>query len=175
MAATEAQVRSIPGLRLDSLNYFSVPVTDLDMAEHFYTQVLGAQLVRRDENDVWVKWGPVDVRLNRQKFGEPTIAQAHPHHAFTTQGSKVYQWQEHFASWGVPSIIVCRQHDKRATIKNGDPVTIELYFLDPDGNPLELDAHDVPFSDKVVWAPYDHFDILYNGHHWWKEQKARSK
>lgn len=175
MATTEAQVRSIPGLRLDSLNHFSLPVTNLDAAELFYTEVLGGQFIRRDGSDLWVRWGPVDVRLNRQKYGEPTIAQAHPHHAFTTGGSIVHQWQDHFASWSIPSVIVCRQHDRRPTMKGGDPCAVEVYFLDPDGNPLELDARDCPFSERVIWAPYDHFDVLYNGHHWWAEYKNRFK
>jgi len=171
MAATQEQVRSIPGLKLDSLSYFSLPVYNLDIAELYYTQVLGAELVSRDDKALKVRWGPVDITLALQKYGEPTIVQAHPHHAFTTGGNQVYGWQEHFASWGVPSVIVCRQHDRRPTIKDGDPCTIELYFLDPDGNPLELDAHEVPYSDKIVWAPYDHWDVLYNGHHWWSEHK----
>jgi catechol-2,3-dioxygenase len=171
MAATQEQVRSVPGLKLDSLSYFSLPVYNLDVAELYYTQVLGAELVSRDDQEIKVKWGPVDITLHLQKYGEPTIVQAHPHHAFTTTGAQVHQWKEHFASWGVPSVIVCRQHDRRATIQKGDPCAIELYFLDPDGNPLELDARDCPFSDEIVWAPYDHFDILYHGHRWWDDHK----
>ena len=184
MAAIQEDVLTTHALRLDSLSHFTLPVHDLDRSEFFYTEILGATFVHRSDPDrvarglshapqVHVRWGPIDISLFHQRYGEPTIDQAHPHHAFTTKPQMVDTWVDHFASWGIPSVVVCRQHGRRAEIKMGDPCTIELYFLDPDGNPLELDATDYPFSERVVWAPYDHFDLLYHGGRWWKEHKHR--
>jgi catechol 2,3-dioxygenase-like lactoylglutathione lyase family enzyme len=184
MAATQDQVLTTRGLRLDSLSHFTLPIRDLDRSEFFYTEVLGADFIHRSDPDrvakglahslqVHVRWETVDISLFQQKGGEPTIEQAHPHHAFTIPGSMIDGWQDHFASWGIPSLIVCRQHGRKAEIKPGDRCPVELYFLDPDGNPLELDASDYPFSDRVIWAPYDHWDVLYHGDRWWAQHKDR--
>ncbi len=171
------------GLRLDSLSHVALPVRDLDRSELYYTQVLGAKFVDRVdvkqtppitsyESHLDVQWGPVDLKLFKQPFGEPTIEQAHPHYAFTTKGPMIDKWVDHFTSWGIPSVIVCRQHGK---VGMGDKCAVELYFLDPDGNPLELDARDYIFSERVVWAPYDHYPLLYHGGEWWEEHKSRFK
>jgi len=183
MAATQDQRATATGLRLDSLRCFTLPVRNLDRSELFYTQVLGAKVVRRIENveinrDLGVypqldlRWGDLDLSLVSQPYGEPTIIQSHPHHAFTTKGALVDTWQEHLTSWGIPSVIVCRQHGQKGI---GDVCAIEQYFLDPDGNPLELDANDYVFSERVVWAPYDHFTLIYNGSTWWEKYKSHFK
>lgn len=184
MAATQEQILTTRVLRLDSLSHFTLPVRDLDRSEFFYTEVLGATFVHRSDPErvargfahslqVHVRWGPADISLFRQPFGEPTIEAAHPHHAFTTKGSMIDRWVDHFASWGIPSVVVCRQHARRSEIKMGDGCVVELYFLDPDGNPLELDASEYPFSERVIWAPYDHWDVLYHGGRWWQQHKHR--
>ena len=168
-------------LRLDSLSHVALPVRDLDRSELYYTQVLGAKFIERVdvkqtppittyESHLDVRWGPIDLQLFKQPFGEPTIEQAHPHYAFTTRGAMIDKWVDHFTSWGIPSVVVCRQHGK---VGVGDKCSVELYFLDPDGNPLELDANDYIFSERVIWAPYDHWDVLYHGDRWWDEHKPR--
>ena len=91
--------------------------------------------VRKYESHLDVRWGPIDLHLYKQPFGEPTIEQAHPHHAFNTKGWMVDKWVDHFAGWGIPSVVVCRQHGQ---VGMGDKCRIELYFLDPSGNMLEL-------------------------------------
>jgi catechol 2,3-dioxygenase-like lactoylglutathione lyase family enzyme len=182
MAATQQDVLTMRGLRLDSLSHLTLPVRDLDRSEFFYTEILGAKFIHRSDPDrvarglahnlqVHVRWGPVDISLFHQPYGEPTIDQAHPHHAFTTKGHMIDRWVDHFTSWGIPSVVVCRQHGRKAEIKNGDQCAVELYFLDPDTNPLELDARDYPFSGRVIWAPYDHWDVLYHGGRWWDGHK----
>lgn len=181
MAIAQNETLTAGGLRLDSLSHIALPVRNLDRAELFYTQVLGAKFVsrldveqmppiRNYESRLDVRWGPVDLLLYKQPFGEPTIEQAHPHYAFNTKGWMVDKWVDHFASWGVPSVIVCRQHGK---VGMGDKCSIELYFLDPDGNPLEMDSNDYTFSERVVWAPYDHYPLVYEGSIWWNEHKNR--
>jgi len=182
MTATQDPAAST-GVRLDSLRLFSLPVENLDRAELFYTQVLGAQLLGREEPEqvvrelavypkLHVRWGIIDVELVRQPWGEPTLDQAHPHHAFTTKGSQIDKWQDHLASWGIPSVIVCRQHGQKSI---GDSCSVELYFHDADGNPLELDANDYTFSERVIWAPYDHWDIEYHGGRWWEQHKELAR
>jgi len=180
MAATEIRTAS-GALRLDSLSHLALPVRDLDRAELFYTQVLGAAFVDRIEVEerppirsyrsrLDVRWGPVDLQLYRQPYGDPTIEQAHPHYAFTTRGRLIDSWIDHFSSWGIPSVLVCRQHGK---VGMGDICSVELYFLDPDSNPLELDSDDYIFSERVVWAPYDHFPLAYHSGNWWEAHKHR--
>ena len=29
------------------------------------------------------------------------------------------------------------------------------------------------FSERVIWAPYDHWDVLYHGDRWWDEHQQR--
>ncbi|MEA2639670.1 MAG: hypothetical protein QOF51_1064 [Chloroflexota bacterium] len=181
MAVTQDRVEAGTALRLDSVRRFSLPVSNLDRAELFYTHVIGAKFLRRTEPaqvsreeaaypELHVNWaGIFDVQLVKQGWGEPTLRQAHPHHAFSTKGSQIDRWQDHLKSWGVPSVIVCRQHGKKGL---GDVCSVELYFHDPDGNPLELDANDYIFSERTIWAPYDHADIEYHGSHWWDEHKG---
>lgn len=184
MAVVQEQKTATGVLRLDSLSHFTLGVRNLDRAEFFYTTVVGAKFAHRSDPDrvkrglahglqVHVRWGDIDISLFDQGFGEPTIDQAHPHHAFTTKGSLIDKWVDHFASWDIPSVVVCRQHGRKDSIKIGDPCAVELYFLDPDGNPLELDARDYPFSERVIWAPYSHWDVLYDGDTWWEKRRAR--
>ena len=181
MAIAPSEALAARGLRLDSLSHIALSVRDLDVSELYYSQVLGATFVERVDvpnmpparnyaSRLDLRWGVVDLQLFKQPFGEPTIEQAHPHHAFTTRGRMIDPWVDHFASWGIPSVVVCRQHGK---VGMGDQCAVELYFLDPDGNPLELDANDYIFSERVVWAPYDHFDLLYHGGRWWDGHKSR--
>ena len=181
MAIAQNESLTACGLRLDSVSHIALPVRNLDRSELFYTQVLGAKFISRAdveqmppirnyESRLDVRWGPVDLLLYKQPFGEPTIEQAHPHYAFNTKGRMVDPWVDHFDTWGIPSVIVCRQHGK---VGMGDKCSIELYFLDPDGNPLEMDSNDYIFSDRVVWAPYDHYPLVYEGSIWWNKHKGR--
>src|SRR5581483_2747467 len=107
MTAIQEQSAGAVSLRLDSMSYFTLPVRNLDRAEAFYTKVLGAKVVGRFEPEkadpqkgifprLDLRWGTLDLSLVRQGFGEGTIIQAHPHHAFTVKGSQVEPWQDHF-------------------------------------------------------------------------------
>jgi len=179
MALQQTDSLATARLRLDSLSHIALPVRDLDRSEFFYTRVLGATFIRRVEipasippqrydSRLEVRWGPIDLQLFRQPFGERSIQADHPHHAFTTRGSQIDRWQDLFTSWGIPSDIVCRQHGQKGM---GDVCSVELYFMDPDGNSLELDADDYVFSERVVWAPFDQWDLVYNPSQWWESHK----
>src|SRR5207237_2988966 len=102
MAIAENEALTGRGLRLDSLSHIALPVRNLDRSELFYTQVLGAKFVdrvdvqqippiRSYESHLDVQWGPVDLLLYKQPLGEPTIEQAHPHHALNTERSMVLE------------------------------------------------------------------------------------
>ena len=141
MAISQSDALTASGLRLDSLSHIALPVRNLDRAELFYIQVLGAKFVDRVDvpnmppernyaSRLDVRWGVVDLQLYKQPYGEPTIDQAHPHHAFTTRGRMIDQWVDHFASWGIPSVVVCRQHGKV-----GDPWILGLFRRDVVGRP----------------------------------------
>lgn len=186
-----ASATTTDGLRLDRLGHFALTVLDLDRAEFFYTQVLGATFMDRTSGEqvasglarrphVHVRWGPIDVLLVQQRSGQGELHQSHPHHAFLIETPQVDAWIDHLASWDVPSILLCTEVEGAKQV--GEPVRIDLYFRDPDGNPLELDNFEYPLSDRCTFLPrvssvlnprFDHWAVMYHGAQWWEKHRHR--
>jgi catechol 2,3-dioxygenase-like lactoylglutathione lyase family enzyme len=130
-------VGSDPGpLRLQHLDHFGVDVADLARAERFYTELLGMTVQMRLRDQVLLQYAdgacalflkpdrpPGDLTLIEQPLGEP-------HHAFRVRPADLARARALFAERGVPC---------HAPIDWGDHEC--LYFLDPDGNLLELVAY----------------------------------
>jgi catechol 2,3-dioxygenase-like lactoylglutathione lyase family enzyme len=126
-------------MRVRRLDHFGVDVADLTRAERFYTEVLGMAVRMRLPDQALLSYGdgncalflkpervPGDLEQIRNPLGKS-------HHAFEVSWDDYCAAQATFATQGVPH---------HAPIDWGDHEC--LYFLDPDGNLLELVAYRGP-------------------------------
>jgi catechol 2,3-dioxygenase-like lactoylglutathione lyase family enzyme len=120
-------------IRLRRLDHFGVDVSDLDRAERFYTQVLGMRVEMRLEDQRLLRYGDGSCALflkpDRVPGGPEQIQDplGKSHHAFEVPWEDLQAARRLFAERGIPH---------HAPIDWGDHDC--LYFLDPDGNLLEL-------------------------------------
>jgi catechol 2,3-dioxygenase-like lactoylglutathione lyase family enzyme len=123
-------------MKLERLDHFGIEVADLARAERFYTGVLGLQVVNRLGDQVLLDCGGQNLALFEVQRDRLDVAArksiiAHPlgrgHHAFKVKASDFVGARERLAAAGVESA---------APIDWGDHDCI--YFLDPDGNLLEM-------------------------------------
>jgi catechol 2,3-dioxygenase-like lactoylglutathione lyase family enzyme len=123
-------------MRLERLDHFGVDVADLERAERFYTEILGMQVAMRLADQVLLRYadGACALFLKPDR-SEPRLEDIRnplgkSHHAFRVSPGDLREAQRLFAERGVP------QH---SPIDWGDHDCV--YFLDPDGNLLELVAY----------------------------------
>jgi catechol 2,3-dioxygenase-like lactoylglutathione lyase family enzyme len=123
-------------MRLERLDHFGIEVNELATAERFYTEVLGLTVVAHLGDQTLLQCGPQNLALFQVKRPPLTPEQrhgliSHPlgkgHHAFTVSRVDFEAARGNFAKAGVESA---------APIDWGDHDC--LYFLDPDGNLLEI-------------------------------------
>jgi catechol 2,3-dioxygenase-like lactoylglutathione lyase family enzyme len=123
-------------IRVTRLDHFGVDVADLDRAERFYTDVLGMTVQMRLPDQRLLRYGDGNCALfhtPERGAPDPSII-ANPlgksHHAFEVAWDDLDAARRLFAERGIPH---------HAPIDWGDHDC--LYFLDPDGNLLELVAY----------------------------------
>lgn len=120
-------------MRVKRLDHFGVDVADLDRAEQFYTEVLGMSVAMRLPDQVLLRHGDgacaLFLRPDRPAADPARVRQplGQPHHAFEVSHEDLVAARELFTRRGIPH---------HAPIDWGDHDC--LYFLDPDGNLLEL-------------------------------------
>ena len=123
-------------MKLEQLDHFGIEVAELARAQSFYTNVLGFRVVARLGDQVLLDCGGQNLALF--EVPRPALDAAsrqsiisHPlgrgHHAFRVSRDDFNVARERLASAGVESA---------APIDWGDHDCI--YFLDPDGNLLEM-------------------------------------
>jgi catechol 2,3-dioxygenase-like lactoylglutathione lyase family enzyme len=119
--------------RVKRLDHFGVDVADLVRAERFYTEVLGMTVAMRLPDQVLLRYAGGSCALflkpDRRPGGLDLIANplGKSHHAFEVDYEDLARAQSLFRERGIPF---------HAPIDWGDHDC--LYFLDPDGNLLEL-------------------------------------
>jgi catechol 2,3-dioxygenase-like lactoylglutathione lyase family enzyme len=123
-------------IRVKRLDHFGVDVRDLDRAERFYADVLGMAVEMRLPDQRLLRYGDGRCAL----FWKPGAAAPDPsiianplgqsHHAFEVAWDDLAAARRLFAERGILH---------HAPIHWGDHDC--LYFLDPDGNLLELVAY----------------------------------
>ena len=120
-------------MRMRRLDHFGVDVADLDRAERFYTEVLGMKVEMRLPEQVLLRYGDGACALflkpgrapgGREQIDNPL---GKSHHAFEVSWADFLEARRLFAERGIPH---------HAPIDWGDHDC--FYFLDPDGNLLEL-------------------------------------
>ncbi len=120
-------------MRVRRLDHFGVDVADLARAERFYTEVLGMKTEMHLPDQVLLSYGDGNcalfLRPNREPGGLDQIRNplGKSHHAFEVAYADLVAAQALFAARGIPF---------HTPIDWGDHDC--LYFLDPDGNLLEL-------------------------------------
>jgi catechol 2,3-dioxygenase-like lactoylglutathione lyase family enzyme len=120
-------------IRLEAIDHFGLEVADLDRAERFYTETFGLPVKRRLPGVVILDFHGRSFNLLERKARPPADpgAIARPtgrtHLAFLVSSADFAAARQRFAAAAVPThpVIDWGDHDG-------------LYFLDPDGNLLEL-------------------------------------
>jgi len=113
--------------------HFTIPVTDLERSEGFYSGLLGMRVLRKNPHMVFLKCGADYLVLGKSKTpirpnaeGETTI-----HHAFKVAAEEFDQAVESLKQKGVK---ILHLEDRQDGTFQGR----SAYFHDPDGNALEI-------------------------------------
>jgi catechol 2,3-dioxygenase-like lactoylglutathione lyase family enzyme len=123
-------------MKLERLDHFGLDVADLARAERFYTDVLGLDIVARFGDQVLLQCGDQNLAIFRVSRAPLSAAEraariAHPlgqsHHAFRVSREDFLRARDQLAE---------AEMEFAQPIDWGDHDCI--YFLDPDGNLLEL-------------------------------------
>ena len=124
-------------MRLLELDHFGLDVSDLTRAERFYTEVLGLEVAQRfGHHQILLRCGPQMLALFARANLPPRITDhienplGKGHHAFKVSQADLRSAQETFRARSVPIY---------GPVDWGDHDC--LYFLDPDGNLLEIVAY----------------------------------
>ena len=122
-------------LKTQGMLHFSLPVTDLDRSRQFYEGVLNLKVVDQSPRMVFLQTG--DDYLILAKGNEPLkydTKQSTPvHHAFKVKPEEFQSSIDHLRQHGVE---VFNIEDRNTGVFWGP----QAYFLDPDGNKLEIYA-----------------------------------
>jgi metallothiol transferase len=122
-------------LKTHGLLHFSLPVTDLDRSRKFYEGVLGMKVVEQSPRMVFLKTGEDFLIL--AKGSEPLkfdSSKSTPvHHAFKVKPDEFQSSIDDLRKNGVEVFNI----EERNTGVFWGP---QAYFLDPDGNKLEIYA-----------------------------------
>jgi len=124
-------------MQILELDHFGLDVSDLDRAERFYTEVLGLQIAQRfGHHQVLLRCGSQMLALFEHRDLPPRVIDrienplGKGHHAFKISYDDFLSARERFKADGVPTY---------GPIDWGDHDC--LYFLDLDGNLLEIVAY----------------------------------
>jgi catechol 2,3-dioxygenase-like lactoylglutathione lyase family enzyme len=121
-------------IQLQELDHFGIEVSDLTRARHFYCDVLGL-IFRRElgADGLLLRCGKRSIALHRNPGRTPSPPSilddplGKAHHAFQVSDADFARARVEFPRRGIPT---------HGPIDWGDHDC--LYFLDPDGNLLEL-------------------------------------
>jgi catechol-2,3-dioxygenase len=124
-------------MHLLELDHFGLDVSDLDRAERFYMEILGLDVAQRfGHHQVLLRCGGQMLALFERPDLPPRITDridnplGKGHHAFKVSPADLRAAQSAFEAKGIPTY---------GPIDWGDHDC--LYFLDPDGNLLEIVAY----------------------------------
>ncbi len=123
-------------MKLERLDHFGIEVSELATAERFYTEVLGLSVVAHLGDQTLLQCGaqnlalfqvrrpPLTPEQRRQRISNPL---GKGHHAFVVSRADFNAAPQRLAEAGVETSLPINWGDHEC-----------LYFLDPDGNLLEI-------------------------------------
>lgn len=142
--------------KIAGIDHLTLPVHDLEIAERFYTNILGAKVIFRTELSrpmpfiaITIGDSPA-IDLFLQPWGQPALNQPHPHLAFKVRGEDLVDLKEWVAVNGIPTA---------GPVQFGPPGYASLYFNDPFGNHLEL--HAIDFAGELSMEPLEMEKLTY--------------
>jgi catechol 2,3-dioxygenase-like lactoylglutathione lyase family enzyme len=120
-------------LKTQGVVHFTIPVSDLDRSEKFYTEIMGMKRLRRNSHMVFLRAGEDCLVLARSvKPIEPNAGNAHDiHHAFRVAPQDYERAKAFLAESGIR---IFKEEDRRSGTFRGR----SAYFHDPDRNVLEI-------------------------------------
>jgi catechol 2,3-dioxygenase-like lactoylglutathione lyase family enzyme len=120
-------------VRMEGIVHFSIPVSDLERSARFYNELLGMRIIEKTPSMVFLECGadhvvlaktPVPIKINAE--GKTTV-----HHAFKVAAKDFDPALEFLKQKGID---ILRVEDRQDGVFLGR----SAYFLDPDGNALEI-------------------------------------
>ena len=150
------------------IDHVTIPVTDVEVAERFYTGVMGGTVIAKfDEAFIEaVRPGqPVDPQslhtclmfgggphldLFCQRNGQPPAYRGHPHIAIAVRPDALLGVRQRLNDHGVPT---------QGANRLGPPGHASVYFNDPFGNHLEFQT--LGFAGDVTMGPPDPSALTY--------------
>jgi catechol 2,3-dioxygenase-like lactoylglutathione lyase family enzyme len=121
-------------IKTQGVVHFSLPVTDMERSAKFYSELLGMRIVRKTPRMVFLKCGEDFLILAKGnaplKFDSDKNTPVH--HAFRVAAEDFEPAVEFLRMNGVEVFDVENRQD-------GVFLGPQAYFLDPDGNKLEID------------------------------------
>ncbi|HXV80857.1 MAG TPA: VOC family protein [Candidatus Binatia bacterium] len=112
--------------------HFSLPVTDLERSARFYSGLLGMKIVQKTPRMVFLKCGSDYLILAKDSpVKYDSLEQTPVHHAFKVAAEDFEPAVEFLKQSGVNIFHI---EDRRDGVFFGR----QAYFLDPDGNKLEI-------------------------------------
>jgi catechol 2,3-dioxygenase-like lactoylglutathione lyase family enzyme len=162
-------------VRIRGLNHFTLPVRDRYAAARFYSTVFNCELDHESSPDRVQKGlarslqvgvtlcDGIELDLFEQTYGQPTVDQSHPHHAFDIAADDVPRWVEQLRYWVVPFV---------GPMTRAGTKGCEIYFNDVDGNHLELHCSHYPdeLRQQLPVGPYDKNAVVI--HEWPPAERA---
>ncbi len=122
-------------LKTHGVLHFSLPVTDLDRSRKFYEGVLGMKVVEQSPRMVFLQTGDDHIILAKGneplKYDSPKNTPVH--HAFRVKSE---EFEASIADLRKNGVEVFNIEDRNQGVFWGP----QAYFLDPDGNKLEIYA-----------------------------------
>jgi catechol 2,3-dioxygenase-like lactoylglutathione lyase family enzyme len=130
-------------LKTKGLVHFTIPVSDLDRSQKFYTEIMGFKTVRRNPHMVFMRSGKdLFVLTHSEKPIDPNPGdQTDIHTAFMVDGTEYKEALDFLKSKGVK---VLHDEERRKGTFHG----YSAYFHDPDRNVIEIiHLQNDPLSD----------------------------
>jgi catechol 2,3-dioxygenase-like lactoylglutathione lyase family enzyme len=121
-------------IKMKGLVHFTIPVKDLSRSEAFYKDLLGFEVVRKNDHMIFMRCGDDNFVLaySKQKIDPNPVGDHGMHTAFRVDPEEYDSSIKYLAGNGVP--IIHESPNKTTGTFQGRSV----YFHDPDKNVLEL-------------------------------------
>lgn len=138
--------------RITEFHHLTLPVKDLAVAERFYTEVLGAEVVRRMGTHFSIQFGGGPrIDIFQQSEMLPPDAD-HPKYAFTISPDDLLE---------IAAVLDTHGVGYDGPVHQGPPGAAQIYLDDPSGNHLQLVCQGYPEWESLK-VGYDRSKLRYD-------------